>query len=362
MASSNRIGGPAKAGPGAKRGVDGLRTALCDMLGMDVPVFQASIGGAACPDLAAAVSEAGGMGSIALTGWGREGAADRLQHAARLTTRGIVGNVILHYDVEGEIAAMLDHPPKVASFFWGDVTPHVERFHAAGTKVMASVGSVAEARAAVEAGADIVVAQGWEAGGHVRGMTATMALIPAVVDAVAPVPVVAAGGIADGRGLAAALCLGAQAVWIGTRFLSAEEADIHPVYRDRVLAADAADTVHCTAFDGGWEGAPGRVLRNRSLEAWEAAGRPAWGGKPGQGDVVARDGSGAPIHRYDAVTARRELTGDIGELPLWAGQGVGLVSRRQQAAEIVDELVREAEAALSRLRGNSRRSSAPGPR
>ena len=109
---------------------------------------------------------------------------------------------------------------------------------------------------------------------------------PAVVDAVAPVPVVAAGGIADGRGLAAALALGAEAVWIGTRFVSATEADAHPLYRERLLAADADDTVYSTLFDGGWPDAPARTLRNPTIEAWEAAGRPAPGARPGEGDVI----------------------------------------------------------------------------
>ena len=116
---------------------------------------------------------------------------------------------------------------------------------------MITVGSVEEAKEAADKGADIIVAQGWEAGGHVRGTTATMPLIPQVVDAVDPLPVVAAGGISDGRGLAAALCLGAQAAWVGTRFLAAKEADAHADYRARVFNAAASDTFYSTLFDGG---------------------------------------------------------------------------------------------------------------
>src|SRR5204862_1663663 len=123
----------------------------------------------------------------------------------------------------------------------------------------------------VAAGGDIVVAQGWEAGGHVWGRVATMPLVPRVVDAVRPTPVVAAGGIADGRGVAAALVLGAAGAWLGTRFLASEEIFIHPDYRERVLRAAETDTSYTTLFDVGWEDAPHRTLRNRTLEAWEAA-------------------------------------------------------------------------------------------
>ena len=225
---------------------------------------------------------------------------------------------------------------------------------------MMSVGSVAEAVRAAEAGADVIVAQGWEAGGHVRGTTATLALVPAVVDAVAPVPVVAAGGIADGRGLAAALALGAEAAWIGTRFVSAAEADAHPLYREQLLAAGAGDTLHSTLFDGGWPDAPARTLRTPTVTTWEAAGRPARGGRPGEGDVIGNEALG-PIRRYDCITPRTDVTGDILAMSLWAGQGVGLVRRTQPAAEIVAEIVAEARAVmaaggrLATLVGESRR-------
>ncbi len=318
------------------------------MLEIEVPVIQAAIGGISCPELAAAVSEAGGMGAIAMTGWGYDGTRGRLERARQLTGRGFVGNLLLSYDVEAELRALLEAPPKVVSFFWGDVAPYVEQFHDAGSLVMANVGSVEEAQRAAGAGADIIVAQGWEAGGHVRGQIATMALVPAVVDAIAPVPVVAAGGIADGRGLAAALCLGAEAAWIGTRFLSAEEADIHPDYRARVLEARATDTASGVIYHGGWEDAPGRDLRNKTVAKWEVAGRPASSPKPAEEDVIAHSDEGAPIHRYDATTARSGTTGNVAEMSLWAGQGVGLVRKKDPAAAIVRSLIEEAQAVLDR--------------
>ena len=200
--------------------------------------------------------------------------------------------------------------------------------------------------AAAAAGADLVVAQGWEAGGHVWGTVSTLALVPRVVDAVAPVPVVAAGGIADGRGLAAVLALGAVGAWVGTRFLAAPEAAIHPDYRRRILAAGEADTFYGTLFDRGWPEAPHRTLRNSTVEAWERAGRPASGSRPGENDEPASRPDGSPINRYASSTPTAAMTGDIEPLPHWAGQGVGLVTREESAAAIVQNLVAEAEEAI----------------
>lgn len=326
-----------------------METPVCRMLGMEYPIVQAAIGSISCPELAAAVSNAGGMGSIAMTGWGYDGTLQRLRRAASLTDRGIIANILLSYDVEAELAAILAEAPKAVSFFWGDVAGYVEPVHDAGALVVASVGSVEEAERAAAVGADIVVAQGWEAGGHVRGTIATMALTPAVVDAVRPVPVIAAGGISDGRGLAAALCLGAQAAWIGTRFLAATEADVHPVYRAEVFRASAADTFYSALFDGGWPGAPGRVIRNSTVAQWEAAGRPERN-RPGEGEVIARTRDGDEVQRYEAQAMRAEMQGDIESGALWAGQGVGLVSAEQPAGEIVNQLVSEALECLRQVR------------
>lgn len=325
-----------------------MQTELCRSLGLDYPIIQAGIGGAASPELAAAVSNAGALGTLTLTGDGREGSRQRIAALRDLTNRSFATNVILAYDVEAELDAMAEAKPPLVSLFWGDPAPHVERFHEIGSKVMLTVGSVEEAKRAADAGVDMVVAQGWEAGGHVRGSVATLALVPAVVDAVAPLPVIAAGGISDGRGLAAVLALGAQAALVGTRFLASREANSHQAYRAKVLAATAADTVYSKLFDGGWPGAPGRVVRTDLVAAWEAAGQPEPGGRQGEGQIIARDDDGSPIERYHAVTARREIEGDIESLPLWAGQGVGLVRREQGAAEIIEEMVEQARHAMAR--------------
>lgn len=327
-----------------------MKTRLCEKLGIDFPVMQAAIGGNSCPELAAAVSNAGGLGSVAVTGWGKEGTKAILSKANKLTSKGIIANVLLSYDVSEEIEAVLENPPKIVSFFWGDIAPYVGRVHEAGSLVMLTVGSVEEAKRAADHGADMIVAQGWEAGGHVRGEIATLPLIPAVVDAVSPLPVIAAGGITDGRGLAATLCLGAQAAWIGTRFLAASEADVHPVYRAKVFSAKTSDTYHSKLYDGTWPDAAGRVIKNKTISDWESAGRPNPGHRPGEGETIVRDSDGNEVKLYDAVAMRSDMTGDIEAAPLWAGQGVGLVKKEQSAAEILDELVNEARLALQQIK------------
>ena len=254
-----------------------MRTALCERLGIDVPIIQAAFGNAASPALAAAVSNAGALGMLQFGWLTPEVIREQIGHTRALTDRPFGAGFVLVQPQEERVDVALEAGMRVVSLFWGDPAPYVARVHAAGAILMHAVGNVEEARQAVEAGVDVVIAQGWEAGGHVRGEVGTVALVPAVVDAVAPVPVVAAGGIADGRALAAVLALGAAGGWIGTRFLMAEEADIHPEYRAALVPATAADTFVSTLFDAGWEDAPGRTLRNSTSRAWEAAGRPPSG-------------------------------------------------------------------------------------
>jgi nitronate monooxygenase len=162
--------------------------------------------------------------------------------------------------------------------------------------------------------------------------------------------VIAAGGIADGRGLAAALALGASGAWIGTRFLASNEVTIHPHYRERLLRATEDDTVYLDElFDIGWPRAPHRVLRNSTVAAWEAAGRPTTGKRPGEGEVIATSKSRGPIVRYRSYTPGADAEGDIDALSLWAGQSVALVHKIQPAAEIVREIDSEAQAILLQL-------------
>jgi NAD(P)H-dependent flavin oxidoreductase YrpB (nitropropane dioxygenase family) len=193
-------------------------------------------------------------------------------------------------------------------------------------------------------------------------VVATMALVPAVVDAVRPVPVLAAGGVADGRGLAAVLALGAEAAWVGTRFLLAQEANVHHEWRRRIRAASETATVHSTLFDRGWPDAPHRTLRNSTVQAWERAGRPAAPERPGEGDLVARAPDGTPLYRYGPEPALAGARGDVEALALYAGQSAGIVTHLLPAAAIVDELTGDAARALARLAPGDEPAAARAPR
>jgi nitronate monooxygenase len=327
-----------------------VRTPLCDLFGIDVPIVQAPIGDASVPALAAAVSEAGAVGTIALSWTKPENVAALVEDVRARTAKPFHANILQEWPPEERLEAVLEAGVKIVSLAWGDPGPYVERVHAAGALLIGTAGTAEEAKHFADAGVDVVCAQGWEAGGHVWGQVATMALVPAVVDAVDPVPVIAAGGIVDGRGIAAALALGAQGVWLGTRFLLAEEAPLHEDYRDHLIRARGEDAVYAAdLFDVGWERAPHRALRNTTRERWEAAGSPAPGGRPGEGETIAKRADGTPIPRYSSAMPVAGITGEIEALSMWAGQGIGLLDRVQPAAEIVRQLWADTLATIERI-------------
>jgi NAD(P)H-dependent flavin oxidoreductase YrpB (nitropropane dioxygenase family) len=312
-----------------------MSTPVCELLGIEQPIVQAPM--AAIPRLAAAVSNAGALGMVTLT-WSADTAAV-VRETAALTARPFGGNFVLTEDHHRPLDQALDAGLRIVSFMWGDSSSYVKPVHDAGGIVLHTVGSAEEASRAVESGADVIVAQGWEAGGHVWGTVATLPLVPAVVDAVAPVPVIAAGGIGDARGVAAVLALGAQAAWLGTRFLLAAEMPVHEDYRRRLMAAAETDPQwYPNLYDVGWPGSPHRALRNSTARAWDAAGRPEDDQRPGAGDVIGHFASGEEIVRYEPAPPMTGTTGDIEALSMWAGQSVAMARQPQSAADIVAEL------------------------
>lgn len=254
-----------------------FNTSFCRLLGIDLPIVQAPVGSATTPALAAAVSNAGGLGMLAVSWHSPAVIRQLIRDTHRLTKRPFGVNLVLQWPQEERLRVCLEEGVAVVSFFWGDPSPYISAVHQAGALVMHTVASAAEAREARDKGIDLCAAQGWEAGGHVWGKTATLPLVPRVVDAVAPMPVLAVGGIADGRGIAAALTLGAAGAWLGTRFLATTEAEVHPIYQEKILRATETDTIYSCLFDGGWPGAPHRVLRNNTVNRWEASGSPQGG-------------------------------------------------------------------------------------
>ena len=340
-----------------------LRTPLCDLLGIDVPILNVGYGWSATPELAAAVSNAGGLGVMGLGI-----PADQIERcvtAARsLTTRPFGGNIIIaafgspHATEEGrqarraQIEAALAARIPVLVLFWGDPAPFVAPAHAAGAKLLIQVGSAEEAAAAARAGVDAVIAQGVEAGGHVKATRSIWDVIPETVRAVGDTPVIASGGIGDGAAIARALRLGAQGVSLGTRFLVAEETWVHPHYKERLLAATAADAVYTTdLYHVGWPDAPHRALKNKTFAMWDAAGRPGPGAKPREGEIIGTQRvawGDVPMQRYQPGMLTPSFTGDPDDAVMWAGESVDAVREVQPAAEIVRRLVAETEAALHR--------------
>jgi NAD(P)H-dependent flavin oxidoreductase YrpB (nitropropane dioxygenase family) len=286
-----------------------------------VPVMQAPVGPAATPELVAAVSEAGGLGSLGASWTEPARLREQIRAIRRLTDRPFFVNLVLAFDQEERLELLCDEGVPIVAFSWGVERRLVERAHAAGCLVVAQAGSVGEGRAAVEAGADVLIAQGVEAGGHVEGETPVLDLV---------------AGLRGG--LRRALAVGADGVVMGTRFLATPEADVHAGYAERLLAAGPDDTVLTYLFDGGWPGAAHRVLRNSTYRAWEEAGGPESGARPNEGEIVAET-DGEPIARYAADEPHRSTTGDVEAMCLYAGRGVGQITRVEPAAEIVARMV-----------------------
>jgi len=331
-----------------------LQTSLCRQLGIEYPIFSVGIGGGmAGPELVAAVSNAGGCGVLGMGGLPAWYIRQQIQQLRTLTNKPFGVNIILPLLQEGQIEACLDEKVPILVLFWGDPKPYVEEAHKHGTKVFIQVGSVEEAKAAAAVGVDAIIAQGVEAGGHVKSTTSLSTIVPAVVEAVKPIPVIAAGGIANGRGVVAALSLGAQAVSMGTRFLCSEETQVLRAYKERVTRAKAEDTVYTLLFDVGWSNAAHRVLRNKEINEWEKAGCPETGKRPGEGSVIGTmqmAGTTVEVPRYAVFPAMPGFTGDLERTALYAGESCTLINDIKPAAQIVQDVVREAEAVLAQFR------------
>ncbi|MFN0184082.1 MAG: NAD(P)H-dependent flavin oxidoreductase [Aquabacterium sp.] len=334
-----------------------MQTRLSQHLGIEHPLFNAGIGAAAGADLAAAVCNAGAGGVLGTAALPARFVRDEIRRLRTLTAKPFGVNLVLPILRRGQFEACLEERVRFVVLFWGEAdayTRHIEAAHREGVEVHVQVGSVAEARIAAACGADALIVQGFEAGGHVRGHVALTVLLPTVVDTVAPIPVIAAGGIADGRGLVAALALGAQGVAMGTRFLASDEANASAHHKHRVTTAMAEDAVHTTLFDAGWA-APHRVLRNVAMARWEAAGRPVSGQRPGEGESVgamASAGTHVEVPAYSAYVPERGLDEQQAEqMALYAGQSCALVDAVLPAARIVERVMREAAEAVERLGG-----------
>jgi NAD(P)H-dependent flavin oxidoreductase YrpB (nitropropane dioxygenase family) len=314
-----------------------LETAFTKLVGCSVPIQQAGMGGAATSELATAVANAGGLGMVNMVMVPADQVAVAMAGLAKATTGPVGINFLMPFLEEAAVEGAAPHC-RVVEFFYGEPQATVvERVHAAGALADWQVGSADEAKAAVEAGCDFVVAQGVEAGGHLRGKVGLFALLDEVLEAVA-VPVLAAGGIGSARAMAAALAAGAAGVRVGTRFVATPESGAHPAYRQALVGATAADTVITEAFSVMWPNAPHRALRS-AVAAAEAL----------QSDYVGEMDLGATrisIPKGATPSPTRDTTGEISAMALYAGESVGNVVRVQPAEQVLRELAEGAETLL----------------
>jgi nitronate monooxygenase len=310
---------------------------LMELFGLKYPIFQAPHGGAG-PDLVAAVSGSGGLGILGGTRLTPEDARRAVATVRARTDRRFAVNYILAFD-PSSLPVVLENGAPVLHFSWGLPTKEmVSAVRAAGAKFGVQVANASGARSALDLGADYLVCQGVEAGGHVQSGIALYELLPKVLDQAGKTPVLAAGGIAHGRKIRAALLAGASGAMLGTRFVATQESLAHPEYKNVLIKSRGSETSMSVCFQDGWPGATHRSLRNRTLERWEAAGSPPVGRRPGEGDVVATRLDGTSILRYNFASPQRDLRGAITDMALFAGQGLDDVTDLPSAAELVVRL------------------------
>ncbi|MBR0733173.1 nitronate monooxygenase [Bradyrhizobium japonicum] len=326
-----------------------FETILTKSLGLKAPIIAAPLGRGSSADFLASVSRAGGFGFVALMHMPEDTVASELSAISRATNGSFGVNLTLIVDQRKRLEAALAAGVRHFSMWHGDVAEYIPAIKKAGGQVFWTIGSVEDARRARQLGVDWIVAQGREAGGHLVGSAPIMSLLPAIVDAADGLPVIAAGGIADGRGLLAALSLGACGIWMGTRFVASQESANHPGYKEKVVGATAADLVETKLFDSGWQDSPHRVIRNSTYENWIKSGRPANGRRPGEADVISRFPNGKPLLRYDVAAPWATMEGEWEAGPLYAGASTQLVHQILPVDDILAGIVDEAERELARV-------------
>ena len=306
-----------------------MKTRVTDMLGIKYPIIQGGMAWVAEHHLAAAVSEAGGLGIIGAASAPVEIVREEIQKAKELTDKPFGVNIMLLNPNAPDIARLVIEE-KIAAVTTGAGTPekYMDMWKEAGIKVIPVVASVAMAKRMERCGADAVVAEGMEAGGHIGSQT-TMALVPQIVDAV-KIPVIAAGGIGDGRGFAAVRMLGADAVQMGTRFVVAEESIVHENYKERIIKAKDIDCV----VTGQSTGHPIRILRNQMSK-----------------EYLKKEKEGASFEELEMMTLgtlrRAVIDGDVVRGSVMAGQIAGLIQKKQSCREIIEEIMGQAETLLA---------------
>ncbi len=324
-------------------------TQFAASLGLRYPIFQAPVGSMAGPELAAAVSQAGGMGALALT-WTSPQDATRLIETIRAKTeRPFQVNFVLAFKPRS-LTAALEAGARVVTFSWGLPSSEIALVRSFEAQLGIQVTTPDGARRALDLGANFLICQGLEAGGHVQATQSLWDTLPCILQVAQSIPVIAAGGIGDGQAIARAVALGASGAMLGTRFVATQESQAHEFYKQRLVQAVAKNTTLTICFDGDWPHAPHRVLRNSTLENWEAAGCPPVGQRPGEGDLISVDPAGQTFLRYDdtpprAAMIENAMTGNLEAMCLYAGTSCDSINDIPHASELVERLWLESELA-----------------
>jgi NAD(P)H-dependent flavin oxidoreductase YrpB (nitropropane dioxygenase family) len=326
-------------------------TSITRTFGLATPIVNAGMAMVARPALAAAVCEAGGLGTIGCDINPPDVLRDLVRQTKARTKRPFGVDLVGDFVTDEHVSVLIEEKVALAIFFWTLPSPaHVARLKQAGIKVWIQIGRVTEADQAAALGADALIVQGAEAGGHNRAAASTMTLFPRIRSRFPSLPLLAAGGIVDGATMAAALVLGADAVWCGSRFLASQEAEAHDAYKQHVLSADVGDTAILSIYGPEWPGQPMRVIVNDGARA--ALGREseaiAAAKDQSMGSTVL-NGQRIPLPRYSAILPTRDFEGDIEQAGLTAGQSAGNITEILPAAEIIRRMMNEAKAALDAL-------------
>ncbi|ODT64515.1 MAG: hypothetical protein ABS77_00090 [Phenylobacterium sp. SCN 69-14] len=305
---------------------------------LQTPVMQAPMGGIAGARLVAAAANAGALGNLPIWFLSAEAARKAIRDVRARTSRPFAVNLRADLDQSDLIKAAAEEGVRLFHLFWGDARSSSPAVRKADGRLIATVADRDQALAALDAGAEALIAQGVEAGGHVYGTTPIRQLVREVAEAAGRTPVLAAGGVVSRGDVAEMFGLGAAGVVLGTCLVVTEESEAHPDYRRAILDARAGDTVLSECFDGFWPNAPHRTLINSTYRMWRDAGFPSRGARPGEQDIVMRGPEGLAIPRYHASTAGAEMTGDVEAAALYAGTGVGRIGSARSVAAVLDDL------------------------
>jgi nitronate monooxygenase len=312
---------------------------LMNVFDLKYPIFQAAPGG---EELCIAIANAGAMGAISLTWSSPEDGFNTVKKIKAATKGSFYTNYILHFEPQS-LDKALEAGASIVQFSWGIPNKEiVSKIRNAKAKLGIQVASKDGAKLALDTGADFLICQGIEAGGHVQANSDLYYTLHEVIAIAKNIPVLASGGIATGLDIRKAIKAGASGAVLGTRFIATKESDIHDEYKNSLVKAGENSTVFTNCFDKDWS-ALHRVLKNKTFQMWEAVGCPLKGNKPGENDIVATGPDGSKIERYSSVPPLKYLQGSLTELAMYAGQGVHKIKDLPTAKELIQRLWKEYE-------------------